>query len=206
MRNLVLATVSVLALGIAGAGPLYAQGNTGTANPAPATPSATAPANPAAEPTTGASNESATGQTGADTATTPGSMSSSNQYGTTPYMTHGKTSSWHQGAARATRSDVRQAQEKLRQDGFYHGRIDGVDGPKTRQALRSYQKKNGLPVTARLDQNTMNELIGAGMGQGSSMPPGTATGMTPPASSAAGSSGSSNLNTGNYSGTSNTGK
>jgi peptidoglycan hydrolase-like protein with peptidoglycan-binding domain len=204
MRNLVLATVSALALGIAGAGPLYAQGNTGTANPAPANPAATAPANPTAEPTTP--------QTGATNEATPGSMStgsmssSSNQYGTTPYMTHGAASSRHQGAARVTRSDIRQAQEKLRQDGFYHGKVDGIDGAKTRQAIRNYQRKNGLPVTARLDQNTLNELTGAGMGQGSSMPPGSATGMTPPASSAAGSSGSNNLNTPNYSGNSTTGK
>jgi peptidoglycan hydrolase-like protein with peptidoglycan-binding domain len=198
MRNLVLATVSVVALGLAA--PVYAQGNTGTstANPATATPSTTAPANPSAQPTEP--------QTGATTESTQGAMSGGSQYGTSPYMANSGSTAAPSGAMHLTRSDVRQAQQQLKAEGLYRGKVDGKDGPKTRAAIRQFQKKNGLPVTARLDENTMNQLGGAGMnqnmGQGSSMPPSGATNMTPPASSDAGTTGSSSPNTGTTTGTS----
>lgn len=181
MRSLVLATVSALALGIAGAGPVYAQGNAGATSPAPVTPSTAAPANPA------------------QPAMPQASMGSGSQYRSSPYMANSSTSSRHSGAMHMTGSDIRQAQEQLKGEGLYHGKIDGRDGPKTRAAIRQFQKKNSLPVTARLDQNTLNELNGGmsqNMGQGSSMPPGNATGMTPPApSSAAGTNESTNTGT-----------
>ena len=47
-------------------------------------------------------------------------------------------------------------------------------GPETSQALRRYQQKNGLQTTARLDQDTLSSVLGAGVGQGSSMPGPTA--------------------------------
>ncbi|MGH7114136.1 MAG: peptidoglycan-binding domain-containing protein [Stellaceae bacterium] len=89
-------------------------------------------------------------------------------------------------ATQATPSEVRQAQEKLHSEGLYQGRIDGHMGPETQQALRAYQQKNGLQATAKLDQETMNSLLGAGAGagQGSSMP------STPSPSSGAGTAGS----------------
>jgi peptidoglycan hydrolase-like protein with peptidoglycan-binding domain len=196
MRNLVLATVSVVALGLAA--PVYAQGNTSTANPATATPSTTAPANPAAQPTEP--------QTGAATESTQGATNGGGQYGTSPYMANSGSTAAPSGAMHLTRSDVRQAQQQLKAEGLYRGKVDGKDGPKTRAAVRQFQKKNGLPVTARLDENTMNQLGGAGMnqnmGQGSSMPPSGATNMPPPASSGAGTNGSSNPNTGTTTGTS----
>ncbi|MGH7064808.1 MAG: peptidoglycan-binding protein [Stellaceae bacterium] len=190
MRSLVLATVSALALGIAGAGPVYAQGNAGATSPAPATPSAMAPANPA---------QPAMPQAGTTTQSPQGSMSGGSRYGSSPYMANSGASSLHPGAMHATGSDIRQAQEQLKGEGLYDGKIDGRDGPKTRAAIRQFQKKNSLPVTARLDQSTLNELNGGmnqNMGQGSSMPPGNATGMTPPApSSAAGTNESTNTGT-----------
>lgn len=189
MRSLVLATVSALALGIAGAGPVYAQGNAGTTSPAPAAPAATAPANPAPPMP----------QAGTATPSPQGAMTSGSRYRTSPYMAKSGASSRHSGAMHATGSYIRQAQEQLKGEGLYHGKIDGRDGPKTRAAIRQFQKKNNLPPTARLDQSTLNELNGGmsrNMGQGSSMPPGTATGMTPPEpSSAAGTNGSSNTGT-----------
>ena len=53
-----------------------------------------------------------------------------------------------------SRDDVRQAQHRLKTKGLYDGRIDGVIGPQTREALRRYQKDNGLAETARLDAPT----------------------------------------------------
>ena len=191
MRSLVLATVSALALGIAGAGPVYAQGNAGTTSPMAAAPATGRRRTDRAAP--------AMPQAGTTTQSPQGSMSSGSQYRSSPYMAHSGTSSRHSGAMHMTGSDIRQAQERLKGEGLYHGKMDGRDGPKTRAAIRQFQKKNNLPVTARLDQNTLNELNGGmnqNMGQGSSMPPGNATGMTPPApSSAAGTNGSSNTGT-----------
>jgi peptidoglycan hydrolase-like protein with peptidoglycan-binding domain len=74
-----------------------------------------------------------------------------------------------QSAVNAPTAEVRQAQELLRDQGLYHGKIDGNLGPETKQALQQFQQKNRLPVTATLDQQTMDKLSGAG--QGSSMPP-----------------------------------
>ena len=38
-------------------------------------------------------------------------------------------------------SEVKQAQEKLRDEGIYRGKIDGVLGPETKQALQQFQQK-----------------------------------------------------------------
>jgi len=66
--------------------------------------------------------------------------------------------------------EVRQAQQQLRDQGLYHGKIDGIIGPETEQALGQFQKKNGLSQTAALDQPTMDKLLG-NASQGSSTPP-----------------------------------
>jgi peptidoglycan hydrolase-like protein with peptidoglycan-binding domain len=77
-----------------------------------------------------------------------------------------------QTAVNAPRNEVRQVQEQLRDQGLYHGNIDGIIGPETKQALQQFQQKNGLQVTATLDQQTMDKLLGnTAVGQGSSMPP-----------------------------------
>jgi putative peptidoglycan binding protein len=84
------------------------------------------------------------------------------------------------GTATMTRSQIKQAQTKLRAQGLYRGPIDGKIGRGTRLALERFQKHNGLHVTARLDRSTMARLIGARTsGQGSSMPPRHAVQMTP---------------------------
>jgi hypothetical protein len=71
-----------------------------------------------------------------------------------------------------SKDEVRQAQQQLQDQGLYRGRIDGILGRETKQALGQFQKKNGLSQTARLDQPTMDRLLGnTGAGQGSSMPP-----------------------------------
>ncbi|HEV2301717.1 MAG TPA: peptidoglycan-binding domain-containing protein [Stellaceae bacterium] len=86
-----------------------------------------------------------------------------------PTQTLAKTST-PASATRISKAGVKQAQAKLRQEGLYRGRIDGILGPKTKTALRTFQRKNGLPATASLDRRTMSAL-GGGMtsGQGSSM-------------------------------------
>jgi len=64
--------------------------------------------------------------------------------------------------------EVRQAQQKLKDDGDYTGQVDGKMGPKTAQAIKKFQQSNGLPQTGHLDQQTASKL-GVSM-SGSSQP------------------------------------
>jgi peptidoglycan hydrolase-like protein with peptidoglycan-binding domain len=56
------------------------------------------------------------------------------------------------------REQVKSAQEALTQKGFDPGAADGVMGPKTRAALKDFQKKEKLNETGRLDAETMSKL------------------------------------------------
>jgi hypothetical protein len=55
-------------------------------------------------------------------------------------------------------SNVRAAQEALRDKGFNPGPIDGIMGPRTQAALRSFQQSNSLQATGRLDSQTTQQL------------------------------------------------
>ena len=54
--------------------------------------------------------------------------------------------------------EVRQAQERIRAAGFNPGPVDGTPGPQTTEALRQYQRHQGLTVTGWLDPATMQGL------------------------------------------------
>jgi peptidoglycan hydrolase-like protein with peptidoglycan-binding domain len=41
------------------------------------------------------------------------------------------------------------------QQGYYHGRIDGILGPQTRRAIARYQSDQGLRVTGVLTRDTV---------------------------------------------------
>ncbi|HEX6843381.1 MAG TPA: peptidoglycan-binding domain-containing protein [Stellaceae bacterium] len=61
---------------------------------------------------------------------------------------------------------VRDAQTELQGEGLYHGKIDGVLGPETKQAIASYQAREGLQQTATLDQDTVDRMnLGSGSGR-----------------------------------------
>jgi peptidoglycan hydrolase-like protein with peptidoglycan-binding domain len=53
---------------------------------------------------------------------------------------------------------VREAQRTLRELGYQPGPIDGVVGPKTKDALARYQRAERIQVTGRLDPETMARL------------------------------------------------
>lgn len=53
---------------------------------------------------------------------------------------------------------VRDVQVKLQERGFNPGPIDGLMGPKTRAALREFQRSRNLQVTGSLDEATQREL------------------------------------------------
>lgn len=61
------------------------------------------------------------------------------------------------GSARSS-AKVRAAQEALKAEGHDPGPIDGVIGPRTQEALRSFQKQENLRETGRLDQQTIEKL------------------------------------------------
>jgi peptidoglycan hydrolase-like protein with peptidoglycan-binding domain len=71
----------------------------------------------------------------------------------------------------ASSTEIRQAQQQLQNQGFYHGQIDGIVGPETEQAIGQFQLKNGLSQTATLDQPTMDKLLGNPVGSQSSGAP-----------------------------------
>jgi peptidoglycan hydrolase-like protein with peptidoglycan-binding domain len=55
-------------------------------------------------------------------------------------------------------STVRQAQKFLRELGFYHEAIDGDPGPALEEAVLGYQRFIRLPLTGRLDLETLSAM------------------------------------------------
>ena len=55
-------------------------------------------------------------------------------------------------------NSVRDAQQALKDKGFDPGPVDGVMGPKTHAAIRSYQEKNSLAADGRLGPQTLGSL------------------------------------------------
>lgn len=49
-------------------------------------------------------------------------------------------------------------QTGLANRGYYHGSIDGVIGPGSREAIRAFQKANNLPVTGLIDPALLKAL------------------------------------------------
>lgn len=106
---------------------------------------------------------------------TPPSTATSPSYSTSQSsMPHGSMpqNSMQGAAAEPTQADIQQAQQQLKAQGLYHGAIDGEIGPKTKMAISRFQRRNGLPATAMLDQQTLQRLEGsATSGAGSTMAP-----------------------------------
>jgi peptidoglycan hydrolase-like protein with peptidoglycan-binding domain len=51
-----------------------------------------------------------------------------------------------------------QVQERLRQLGAYSGRVDGIWGPGTQQALERFQQGRGLQATGQINPATAQAL------------------------------------------------
>lgn len=166
MRKAFLAGASVAALTF-GAFSMFH----GAANAAPADQSAQAPAPPQSQ--SPSMNENGSSGSSAAPAQSPmgnnktmgttGSGASTDQNGT---MSSGSSS---HGAMNA--DEVKEAQQKLKDEGDYTGQVDGKFGPQTAQAVKQYQQKNGLRQTGHLDRRTLTKL-GVGATSGSSTPEG----------------------------------
>jgi Putative peptidoglycan binding domain len=173
MRRLILTTVSVIALGLGGVGLTYAADNTGGSKEGASVPNT--------------ATTSGTPQTG-NVGTNPGAPGTSNVPSNAGTSQSGYsentagTGAPHRGmsGAMGRHSEAMEVQQKLQQEGLYHGKIDGRIGRETKQALREYQRQNSLRVTARLDRETLDHLLGnASVGQGSSNPPQSSNNMSP---------------------------
>jgi peptidoglycan hydrolase-like protein with peptidoglycan-binding domain len=81
-------------------------------------------------------------------------------------------------AAGGNREQVKAAQQALKDKGHDPGAIDGVMGPKTRTALKDFQKKEGMKDTGRLDQETMTKLGVEAKTSSTSQAPGSASPAT----------------------------
>ena len=55
-------------------------------------------------------------------------------------------------------SDVVKLQEDLRREGFNPGQIDGIYGPQTQEAVRSFQRVNGIFADGIADSTTLSAL------------------------------------------------
>ena len=55
-------------------------------------------------------------------------------------------------------SGVQQLQQKLKDQGFEAGPVDGKFGPKTKEALRKFQEKNGIKPSGEADEQTLAAL------------------------------------------------
>lgn len=55
-------------------------------------------------------------------------------------------------------SQVRELQKILNDKGFNAGSVDGVIGPRTQQALRDFQKSEGLAATGNPDKQTLQAV------------------------------------------------
>ncbi|MGN6731970.1 MAG: peptidoglycan-binding domain-containing protein, partial [Candidatus Binatia bacterium] len=51
-----------------------------------------------------------------------------------------------------------EAQQLLKENGFYSGSVDGTMSQRTREALGSFQQSRQLNVTERIDDATAKEL------------------------------------------------
>lgn len=53
---------------------------------------------------------------------------------------------------------VAAVQRRLARGGYYHGSVDGVIGPATRTAIRSFERNNGLPIDGEIDSQLLRTM------------------------------------------------
>ena len=62
------------------------------------------------------------------------------------------------GAVKLDSKRVNEMQRALNEKGYAVGRVDGVVGPQTSNAIREFQSKEGLSATGQPDQQTLKAL------------------------------------------------
>jgi len=56
------------------------------------------------------------------------------------------------------KEELKETQSRLKGLGFYESAVDGLTGPSTKSAIKTFQHKNGLPVTGIADEATRLKL------------------------------------------------
>lgn len=93
----------------------------------------------------------------------PASMTTPGAYGTQSPQASSSTNepgSMNQNGGQPSQALIQQAQQQLKSQGLYRGEVDGINGPATEKAVSQFQKQQGLPETAQLDQQTLGRLMG----------------------------------------------
>ena len=72
--------------------------------------------------------------------------------GAHPVFAHGKK------GMRMSAAEIERAQQKLRDDGYDPGPIDGKMGPQTRKAVKKFQQAKNFKASGRLDRQTVAAL------------------------------------------------
>lgn len=101
------------------------------------------------------SNQSSNSMSNGNSSANPSSAAMSNQG-------NQQSSANRSNSGVNSRQEIQQVQQALDQKGGQHLRTDGILGPRTREALRDYQHKNGLQASGQLDQQTLQKLNVAG--------------------------------------------
>jgi hypothetical protein len=79
-------------------------------------------------------------------------------YGGYPYSGYTTRYSYYTPSYGYSGSTVAAVQQRLGRLGYYHGAVDGVIGPQTRNAIAAFQSRNGLTVDGAIDGPLLNSL------------------------------------------------
>src|SRR3954470_799348 len=92
-------------------------------------------------------------------ATNQGSTASSQNYGSSSSMSSNVGSSRSSSArAGGSSSEIADVQQHLQQLGYYKGRIDGVWGKQSRQAMAQFQRSQGMQASGQIDDQSLQAL------------------------------------------------
>jgi len=79
-------------------------------------------------------------------------------YGGYPYSGYNTRYSYYTPTYGYSGSTVAAVQQRLGRLGYYHGAVDGVMGPQTRNAIAAFQSRNGMAVDGAIDRPLLNSL------------------------------------------------
>jgi His-Xaa-Ser repeat protein HxsA len=139
----------------------FAQSGGSGSTTAPQMPGAKQPNGgaPGKTPSTDATKPDTTSPSASTPSASPGTSTTDGAKSDTMKSDTMKSEKGRMGAAAGgNREQVKAVQQALKDKGHDPGTVDGVMGPKTRGALKDFQKKEGIKDTGRLDQETMTKL------------------------------------------------
>jgi Putative peptidoglycan binding domain len=79
-------------------------------------------------------------------------------YGYYPYSGYGYGAPVHGRSVDYQGSTVARVQQRLARAGYYDGSGDGIMGPRTRSAIRAYERRHALPVDGVIDRHLLETM------------------------------------------------